>query len=568
MAAGGAMTDLLERARRWAAGDPDPSTRAEVEKMITDRDIAGLEAAFAQDLTFGTAGIRGRVGPGPGQMNRAVVIRTTAGLAAHLGDTAGRPVVVAFDARPTSERFARDTSGVLVAAGIPVVYFPVPTPTPLAAYTAKILDAAAAVVVTASHNPPEDNGYKVYGANAAQIIPPVDDQIARLVASAPDAAEIPRIEDPWSSDRFELAPDDVFDRYRAEVEAVRPAKVESDLKIVYTPIHGCGGETVAMLLSAAGHRGLIPVVSQFAPDGTFPTVGFPNPEEPGALDLALATAEERSADLIIANDPDADRLAAVAPLAGEWRALSGNDLGVLLADYMLESPGRPDDAIVVSSIVSSPMLPALAHARGATHVSTLTGFKWIVNAALHLEAQGKGTFLFGYEEALGYTVGDVVRDKDGMSAALIFCDLVESLRRRGATVWDRLGELWAETGIWASAQTSIGKDGPDAMAAMAAAVEHLAADPPTTVAGLRVTAVTDYRVGGETRPFWLGAQDLVELVFGSNGRALVRPSGTEPKLKIYVDLTTPVMSDPLGEQAELGERARSVADTLAGEIGG
>lgn len=556
------MSTLESTAREWAEHDPDPGTKRLVAEMLQRGDTAALEAAFAEPLTFGTAGIRGRVGPGPGQMNRAMVIRTTAGLAAHLGDTDGAPVVVAFDARPSSARFAQDTAGVLLAAGIPVVFFPTPTPTPLAAYTAKVLGAAGAVVVTASHNPPQDNGYKVYGANAAQIIPPVDSEIAARIAETGPADGIPKVDPPWESALFSLAPPDILERYQSDVEAVRPGPVGSDLKIVYTPVHGCGGETVAALLAQAGHTGLIPVEQQFEPDGTFPTVSFPNPEEPGVLDLAFDAARRVQADLVIANDPDADRLAAAAPLAGEWRAFSGNELGVLLGDYVLSSPG-PDRPIVINSVVSSPMFGEIARARGARHEITLTGFKWIVNAGLHLEEAGEGTFVYGYEEALGYTIGSVVRDKDGMSAALVLADLTETLRRRGATLWDRLAELWAEVGVWASAQASVTRTGPEGMAELKAAVARLAADPPREVDGIEVTGITDYRTGAEQRPFWLGAQDLVEISFGDLGRALVRPSGTEPKLKVYADLRGEVGPDPFQAQSRLGERAGSVARALA-----
>lgn len=556
------MSTLESTAREWAEHDPDPGTKRLVAEMLERGDTAALEAAFAEPLTFGTAGIRGRVGPGPGQMNRAMVIRTTAGLAAHLGDTDGAPVVVAFDARPSSARFAQDTAGVLLAAGIPVVFFPTPTPTPLAAYTAKVLGAAGAVVVTASHNPPQDNGYKVYGANAAQIIPPVDSEIAARIAETGPADGIPKVDPPWESALFSLAPPDILERYQSDVEEVRPGPVGSDLKIVYTPVHGCGGETVAALLAQAGHTGLIPVEQQFEPDGTFPTVSFPNPEEPGVLDLAFDAARRVQADLVIANDPDADRLAAAAPLAGEWRAFSGNELGVLLGDYVLSSPGL-DRPIVINSVVSSPMFGEIARARGARHEITLTGFKWIVNAGLHLEEAGEGTFVYGYEEALGYTIGSVVRDKDGMSAALVLADLTETLRRRGATLWDRLAELWAEVGVWASAQESVTRTGPEGMAELKAAVARLAADPPREVDGIEVTGITDYRTGAEQRPFWLGAQDLVEISFGDLGRALVRPSGTEPKLKVYADLRGEVGPDPFQAQSRLGERAGSVARALA-----
>lgn len=557
------MRGLLEEARRWADGDPDPDTRAEIERFIESEDLEGLAPAFAADLTFGTAGIRGMVGAGPGRMNRAVVIRTTAGLASRIVRTAVGPVVVGFDARPTSRKFAEDTVGVLLAAGIPVSFFEEPTPTPLVAFAAKEIGAVAAVVVTASHNPPEDNGYKVYGANAAQIIPPVDAEVAAAIREVPPANEVPRIEYIRSSEMFDVVSDEMFDRYRVEVESVRPQSVRSDLRIVYTPIHGTGGETVSRLLAAAGHGGLIRVTEQYDPDGTFPTVGFPNPEEPGALDLAVATAIREKGDVIIANDPDADRLAAVMPLAGEWRALSGNDLGVLLGDFVLTHVKPGERPIVVSSIVSSPMLGSLARERGARHESTLTGFKWIINAGLHLEEAGEGTFVYGYEEALGYAIGHPVRDKDGMSAALIFCDLVEILRRQGLTVWDRLVELWREVGMWASAQSSVTRTGSEGVAELLGAVDRLADHPPAEVAGIAVEALTDYRRGADQRPFWLGAQDLVELGFGDQGRALVRPSGTEPKLKVYVDLHAVAGDDPMGEQAGLGERAGMVAATLA-----
>lgn len=562
-----AMSRLLERARHWVAGDPDPTTRDEILGLIDQNDLEGLEQRFLPEITFGTAGIRGMVGAGPARMNRAVVIKTTAGLASILNEGYPGPVIVGFDARPTSRGFAEDVAGVLAAAAIEVVFFPAPTPTPLVAFTARVMGAAAAVVITASHNPPQDNGYKVYGANAAQIIPPLDIEISARIRESAPANQIAMIDDPLGpgTAMVKLAPTDIFDRYRVEVDQARPRPTGSDLKIVYTPLHGCGGDTVSRLLESAGHRNMIRVAEQYKPDGTFPTVGFPNPEEKGALDLALATARREGADLIIANDPDADRLAAVMPLAGEWRILSGNDLGCLLGDFALRHSGvaRP---IVVSSVVSSPMLGRIAEARGARHESTLTGFKWIVNAGLALEAAGEGTFLYGYEEALGYTVGKVVRDKDGMSAALVFCDLVETLRARGESVWDQLVSLWREVGIWASAQHSLTVAGPNGSEQLRAAIETLGTTPPARVGGLGVAGVTDYRVGAETRPFWLGTQDLIELSFGSAGRALVRPSGTEPKIKVYVDLTQPAAGDPMAQQLALGDRALEVAATIAGVI--
>lgn len=281
------------------------------------------------------------------------------------------------------------------------------------------------------------------------------------------------------------------------------------------------------------------------------------------MDLALDLAADVDADLVLANDPDADRLAAVLPLDGEWRPLSGNEVGVLLGEYVLGNDPDPSTAVVASSIVSSPMLGRLADAHGATHLRTLTGFKWIVKAGLSLEGEGRGRFVYGYEEALGYTIGSTVRDKDGISAALIFTDLVADLADVGRTVMDRLHDLWERYGLWVSTQTSIVREGPEGEAAMVAAVERLATDPPPEVQGMPVTEVTDYREGADQRPLWLGEQALVELTLGESGRVLVRPSGTEPKLKVYVDLVEPVSADPDAHHSRLLDRASSLGSSLA-----
>jgi phosphomannomutase len=295
-------------------------------------------------------------------------------------------------------------------------------------------------------------------------------------------------------------------------------------------------------------------------------VSFPNPEEAGALDLATELANQVEADLIIANDPDADRLAVVVPYQDGWRPLSGNEIGVLLGDCILRNASADNTPIVINSIVSSPMLGHIARKREAHHEVTLTGFKWIANAGLALEAKGAGRFVFGYEEALGYTVGSVVRDKDGISAALVFCDLVAGLRNEGRTVLDQLGDLWQEFGLWVSAQHSIVRVGSEGQAAIRSAVSALAADPPDTLCGHWIDSVTDYSIGAETRPMWLGAQALVELSLGDRGRILVRPSGTEPKLKIYVDLRGETGTDAERTREELTESASALAQTLAGTL--
>ncbi|HEX6220066.1 MAG TPA: phospho-sugar mutase [Acidimicrobiia bacterium] len=560
------MSDLFEQAREWLESDPDPATRAEMQALIEEGDLAELESRMSTVLTFGTAGIRGVVGAGPGRMNRAVVIRTTHGLARYLGET-DRPVVVGFDARPTSRRFADDTCGVLVAAGIRVAYFPEMAPTPLVAFAAKSLKAIAAVVVTASHNPPGDNGYKVYGSRASQIVSPADLEIQRNIEEAPPADEVARVEGVLggSSNLAHPIADDIVDRYWEEVAQTRSRTSGSGLRIVYTPMHGVGKATLFEVMRRAGHRGIEAVPEQAEPDGTFPTVAFPNPEEPGALDLALEMADREQADLVIANDPDADRLAAVLPDGDGWRPLTGNEVGVLLGEYLLSHDADPSTAIVASSIVSSPMLSRIASGFGARHESTLTGFKWIVRAGLALEDLGEGRFIFGYEEAQGYTVGSTVRDKDGISAALIFTDLIADLADAGETAMDQLHRLWRKYGLWVSAQSSITR--PDAAEDLTRAVESLADRPPDSVAGHRVETVTDYRKGAESRPPWLGEQPLVELDLGRIGRVLVRPSGTEPKLKVYVDLRDDPGEDPDARHRELAQNAAEIGEELAASMG-
>jgi len=562
------VTDILEAARAWIAGDPDPETSAALQRMIDSGDVSALERAMGERLSFGTAGIRGEVGPGSNRMNRAVVIKTTRGLADYLIEQGGglpdAPVILGFDARPSSRQFAEDAAGVLAAAGIQVGFFPEVTPTPLVAYTAKHVGAPAAVVITASHNPPADNGYKVYGANAAQIIPPVDTAIAAAIDEVGPAVDVPRLEGVFagSSDLVIPVPEEIFESYREEVYGSRPNPQTSDFRIVYTPLHGVGARILNRLCAQAHHSGIITVPEQAEPDGRFPTVSFPNPEEPGALDLALALAEKEQAALLIANDPDADRLAAAVPSAGEGRLLSGNELGVLLGDYVLRYWRDSQPPIVVNSAVSSPMLGEIARKRGARHEVTLTGFKWIINAGLILEARGEGRFAFGYEEALGYSIGRTVRDKDGISAALVLCDLVAEERAQDRTLLDRLHDLWGEVGLWVSAQHSIGRPGPTGQEEIGRAVEMLAEKTPTTVGGHEVVSVTDYRVDADSRPIWLGEQDLIEIRLTDAGRVLVRPSGTEPKLKIYVDLRGDPGSDPDAGHRHLTARAAEMAEEV------
>jgi phosphomannomutase len=562
-------SDVMAAAEAWITGDPDPQTRAELRALIDAGDVQAVAARMGEGLAFGTAGIRGEVGAGSGRMNRAVVIRTTAGLASYLASERPDrgPIVVGYDGRPTSRTFAEDVVGVLAAAGFKVRYFDHPVPTPLVAYTGRRLGATASIVITASHNPPQDNGYKVYDANAAQIVPPVDSGIAAEIKLAPQAVQVPRVENVLETghDAVAVVGLDLEDDYLADLTAIRhPAPAGSAMRIVYTPLHGVGRDLMVRAFRNAGFRDVHVVPEQAEPDGRFPTVAFPNPEEPGALDLAKSLADAEQADLILANDPDADRLAVCVPdPTGGWRALSGNQTGILLADYVLSTDHGAEQPIVASSIVSSPMLGPVAEAYGARWERTLTGFKWICNAALDLEAMGEGHFVFGYEEALGYTVGRVVRDKDGIGAAVWFADLVAHLRTEGESVLDRLEALYRRHGLWVSTQKAVIRPGPVGRDEIAAAMERLRDRRPETLGGRQVRAVTDYRDGAEGRPRWLGEQALVVFSLEGGSRVLVRPSGTEPKLKIYVDAAgelAPGAALAEAEAALLDEAGLAAAD--------
>ncbi len=571
------MSDVVEWARAWILGDPDHRTRAELSALVDSGNRTELADRMDGTLAFGTAGLRGIVEAGSNRMNRATVIRTTRGLADYLlaryGGAPDAPVVVGRDARPSSSDFMRDTVGVLRAAGLRVRFWEEEVPTPLVAYAVRVLGACAGVMITASHNPPRDNGYKVYDANGAQIIPPVDAAIAAAIDRIGAAADVPRTDASVREAGEGAVPvsPDVWDGYRKELARLRSsATVDPGLRIVYTPMHGVGWRYMDELLAEAGYRDVHPVGEQADPDGNFPTLPFPNPEEPGAMDLALALARRVGADLVLANDPDADRLGVAVPAAGGWVDLTGNQVGVLLTDYILSHrPAGGREPLIISTIVSSPMARQVASALGARFETTLTGFKWIMNAALDIEAEGRAALAFGFEEALGHAVGGLVYDKDGLSAALFMADLASECRQRGETVLDRLEALYRRFGLWVSVQRSIRRPGSAGAGEIAGAMRRLAADPPDRLGGVVVVGMTDYGRGAGQRPRWLGAASLIELRLQDRTRVLVRPSGTEPKLKMYVDSTRPVTGadEPSIVERDLEAHAGAVASDLAGHIG-
>jgi phosphomannomutase len=531
---------LTEAARAWAADDPDPATRATLEAWLRDGDEAALVEAFRERLQFGTAGIRGAVGPGPNRMNRRLVRRVAAGVAAHVGSGT---VVVGRDGRHGSVEFAADAAAVLAGAGLRTLVLPGPVPTPVLAFAVSHLGCVAGVMVTASHNPPADNGIKVYGGDGAQIVPPTDEAISAAIDAVGGVLDLPLGEP-------EALGDEVLHAYLdAAVARIPPGP--RDVTLVHTAMHGVGTAPLVALFERAGFPAPHLVGPQAEPDPAFPTVAFPNPEEPGALDLALAEAARVGADAVIANDPDADRLAVAVVDAGTWRPLTGDELGALLAEQALATTSG-DDRLVASSIVSSTLLGRLAAEAGVAWATTLTGFKWIVRA---VEQHPGSRFVFGYEEALGYAVHDLVHDKDGLTAAAAFAALAARLKAEGRTVTDQLESIHRRHGLHATRQWSVRLEGAEGAARIDAAVAGLAATPPTVVAARAVVRVD--------RP----ADDVIVLQLDGDARAIVRPSGTEPKLKSYFQVVVAVGDDYGAARAEatrqLDELQTGVAEVLA-----
>ncbi|MDP2774700.1 MAG: phospho-sugar mutase [Nocardioides sp.] len=552
------IDDAAVAAAAWLADDPDPSTQAELRGVLEavasgDTDaVADLADRMSGLLQFGTAGLRGRLGAGPHRMNRAVVIRAASGLSSYVTAQLGHPgtIVVGYDARHGSTEFAHDTVAVAVAAGHRALLLPSALPTPVLAYAVRALGADAGVMVTASHNPAWDNGYKVYlGASiapeaaGAQIVPPHDAGIAKLIEAVDAVAQVQRATSGW-----EILSPSIVDDYAAKVAALVPAvdggavsQRRAGLKVVLTPIHGVGDATVRKALNAAGFHDLTSVPEQAEPDPDFPTVAFPNPEEPGAIDLALKLATTIDADVVIANDPDTDRCAVATVIDGGWRMLHGDVVGSLLGEHVAAAhPGQPL-ATLANSIVSSRQLAAIAKRHGLGYANTLTGFKWISRAP-HL--------VYGYEEALGYCVDpEHVRDKDGVSALLLLCEIAAQAKAEGRGLPDLLDDMALEFGLHATDQVSARVED---LAQIGTAMARLRATPPTELGGLAVLSVDDLALGSATLPPTEG----LRYTLAEGARVIVRPSGTEPKIKCYLEVVVPVQPDDGVEAARISAAGR------------
>jgi phosphomannomutase len=568
---------LLNEAREWATQDPDPETQGSLLELVRQVEEGApaarqeLEDSFRGTLQFGTAGLRAALGPGPNRMNRAVVRRAAAGLADFLVQAVGkaspgtRPrAVVGYDARYNSDIFAEETAAIFTAAGIEAFLLPAALPTPLLAYAVRALECDGGVMVTASHNPPQDNGYKVYlgrhavaeSGNGAQIVAPYDAEIAARIDAVGPLGSIALAPGGWTVLDGSLAAG-----YQQSVAALAlpesfPAR---NLRIVLTPMHGVGGETAQGVLNAAGFTDVTLVAEQAEPDPDFPTVSFPNPEEPGALDLALETAERLDADIVIANDPDADRAAVAAkdPDTGAWRMLRGDEVGALLGAHMAarlaaaagDAGGEGSQGVFANSIVSSRLLARIAAAAGYAHEETLTGFKWISRVP---------GLLYGYEEALGYCVApDLVKDKDGISAAVLIAELAAAAKADGKTIFDTLDELYLQHGLHASDQLSIRVADLGLLDAM---MNRLRVSPPESFGSSAVEVFTDLAEGSDRLPPTDGLLYLTRDLT----RVIIRPSGTEPKLKCYLEVIQHV-----GTAAELPEArqaARAALDAVLGDV--
>jgi phosphomannomutase len=545
-----------DAARAWLAADPDERTRARLEGLLAAAEAgdeaseAELTDAFAGTLAFGTAGLRGRLGPGPNRMNLVVVARAAAGLARYLNERGGGAVVVGHDARHDSDLFASATAQILTGAGLSVLMLPARLPTPLLAFAIRHLGCAAGVMVTASHNPAHDNGYKVYLGDGSQIVPPADTEISEHIA---EVTSLGPVADLPHGDEWLTLGDEIVEAYVTRAASLVEPGAPLHLRVAYSAMHGVGGQLFLRVMEAAGFPEPIVVAEQFDPDPDFPTVSFPNPEEPGAMDLALAAAAASDCDLVIANDPDADRCAAGVPTADGWRMLTGDEVGSLLGWWISVGNRRvARRGVFAESIVSGTMLESIARDANLDYAQTLTGFKWIARVP---------DLSFGYEEALGYCVDpNGVRDKDGITAALLLAEMTARLKAKGWTLLDVLDVLAGRYGVHDTRQISVRVQD---LARITAVMSALRENPPTEVAGIEVTSFEDLEQGAGGLP----PTDGLRFGLASGARIIVRPSGTEPKVKCYLQSIAPVVDDDLATARERAAReldgiARNVATWL------
>jgi len=545
--------DLARAIASWTEQDPDPQTREQVDDLLAAADAGNTQAmselvdAFSSRLEFGTAGLRGALGPGPNRMNRVVVGQTAAGLASYLLDhgLTGGKVIIGFDARRNSDVFARDTAEIMSAAGFQAMITSGPLPTPVVAFGILHLGCVAGVVVTASHNPPQDNGYKVYLGDGSQIVPPADADISARI----DEVARHSLDDVPRSPSYTVLGKELIDAYLGRVASLVAPDAPRELRWVYTPLHGVGGSLVRRAAEACQFPPPHMVAEQAKPDPSFPTVPFPNPEEPGAIDLGLASAQQIDADLVIANDPDADRCAVAAILEGHWRMLRGDELGVLLGEDALRRGVRGTYAC---SIVSSSLLSVIAAAYGQPFVHTLTGFKWIGRVP---------DLAYGYEEAIGYCVDPrAVPDKDGISALVLVLQLAAGLKAEGRSIADRLDEIARRYGVYETDQMSVRVADP---AMITGAMARLRANPPAMLGG-QPAAVVDLAAGSVDLP----PTDAV-LINAETSKVVVRPSGTEPKLKCYLEAHLPAARsvDLVAARAEARSMVAAIRSEMSAALG-
>jgi phosphomannomutase len=559
---------LYDSARRWIDDDPDADTQAQGEAIVTTGDEGLIRSHFGRHLSFGTAGMRGALGPGPNRMNRSMVMRVTAAVARYASQTienaCDRGAIIGFDGRYGSREFADAAAQVLVAAGFRVFLFNDVRPTPRLAHGLKTMGCSFGIMITASHNPPQDNGYKLYWDDGAQIIPPVDIAVSTELLKIHSTASIPSVDekDARLDGRLVPVPLDVQEQYFDAVSRLRVYDQETNLSIVYSAMHGVGRASVERVLTTHGYQSVHCVAEQADPDPDFPTVAFPNPEEPGAMDLSLALARRVNADLVLANDPDADRLCVAVPHKGQYVLLSGNEVGVLLADELLTHGDFGDDPLTVTTIVSTSMLEKVAHHHGADYTETLTGFKWLAQAALQHEATG-GRFVMGFEEALGYSIGPVVKDKDGISAALVFADLAARCKSEGSSVMGRLEGLYRRHGLHLTAQMSFKFPGDLGQEKMLHIMAQFRANPPQKLDESELAFRRDYQNGttticatNEVQQLDLPSSNVLGFHMVNGSRLMVRPSGTEPKIKFYFEVCESVHPGELIESAHTRAQSR------------